>query len=73
MASFAGAFLFFGGAVSIVFGVVLKLILLRRIRFTTSDGIAEEALPKKRRHWGRFAGIAGLATALAVALMFQGT
>ena len=48
MASYAGAFLFFGGAVSFVFGAVLKLILLRRIRFVTADGIAEEALPKRR-------------------------
>lgn len=73
MVSYAGAFLFFGGAASIVFDAVVKLCLLRRIRFISSDGIEEEALPKKKHHWGRFAGIAGLATVLAVFLMFRGT
>lgn len=73
MVSYAGAYLSFGGAASILFGAVLKLFLLRRIRFITSDGIPEEDLPKKKYHWGRFAGIAGLATVLAVFLMFQGT
>lgn len=73
MVCYAGAFLFFGSAAGIVFGAVLRLLLLRRIRFVTSDGIAEEDLPAKKPHWGRFACIAGLATVLAVFLMFRGT
>lgn len=68
-----GHFCSLGGAAGIVFGALLKLLLLRRIRFVTSDGIAEETLPKKRHHWGRFVGVVGLATVLVVFLMFQGT